>query len=187
LGGTAEKLVVLDRDGVINFESVDFIRTPEQWIAIPGSLDAIARLTRAGFTAVVATNQSGIARGLITPAALEAIHAKMQREVVAAGGRLAGVFVCPHGPDMHCDCRKPLPGLLRQIETAFGCSLAGQPDVGDSARDLAAARAVGARPILVLTGNGRKTAQSEGQAGNLEIFDDLKAAAEALIAGSTSA
>ena len=172
-------LVVLDRDGVINRESDAFIRSPAEWIPLPGSLEAIAALSRAGFQVVVATNQSGVARGLFTPATLEAIHARMAAAVDAAGGRLAGIFFCPHGPDDGCDCRKPRPGLLHQIEACFGQSLAGRPVIGDSRRDLEAGAAVGGRLILVRTGNGHRT--EAGWTGPLEVYDDLAAAAAALI------
>jgi D-glycero-D-manno-heptose 1,7-bisphosphate phosphatase len=176
-------LVVLDRDGVINRESDDFIRSPAEWIPLPGSLEAIAALTRAGFRVVVATNQSGVARGLFTAETLDRIHARMSDTIRDAGGRLDGIFHCPHGPDDGCECRKPRPGLLRQIEARFGQSLVGRPVIGDSRRDLEAAVAVGARPILVRTGNGRRT-EAEWS-GPLEVYDDLAAAAAALI-GETS-
>lgn len=175
------RLVVLDRDGVINRESADFIRDPGQWIPLPGSLDAIASLTRAGFTVAVATNQSGVGRGLFTGDTLAAIHAKMTSAVEAAGGSLAGIFVCPHHPDDGCECRKPKPGLLRQIEQRFATSLAGQPIIGDSARDIQAARAVSGRPILVRTGNGRTAQHELAGTGPLEIYQDLRVAAEVLI------
>lgn len=174
------RLVVLDRDGVINEESHDFIRSPAEWRPLPGALDAIAALDRAGFSVVVATNQSGVGRGLFSAEMLGRIHEKMQAAVAAAGGRLAGIFVCPHAPDAGCECRKPRPGLMHQIERAFGRSLAGVPTVGDSERDLRAASAVGARPILVRTGNGRLTEPLiAGEA--VEVFDDLAAVARALI------
>lgn len=175
-------LVVLDRDGVINKESTDFIRAPAEWIPLPGSLEAIAALTRGGFTVVVASNQSGVGRGLFSAETLEAIHSRMCRDIEAAGGRLGGIFVCPHHPDAGCDCRKPKPGLLRQIEKRFGCSLAGRPAIGDSERDLRAAQAVGARSILVRTGNGDETEKALGSGPKIEIYDDLAAAAHALLA-----
>jgi len=180
---TSTRLVVLDRDGVINAESPDFIRSPAEWLPLPGSLSAIAALTGAGFSVVVATNQSGVGRGLFSAEMLGRIHEKMQAAIAAAGGRLGGIFVCPHAPDAGCDCRKPKPGLMYQIERAFGCSLAGAPAVGDSERDLRAASAVGARPILVRTGNGRMTEPLIGGEG-VEIFDDLAAVARALISGA---
>jgi D-glycero-D-manno-heptose 1,7-bisphosphate phosphatase len=178
----APRLVILDRDGVINRDSVEFIRAPEQWQPLPGSLPAIARLNRAGFRVIVATNQSGLARGLFTTRDLAAIHTRMREAVAASGGTLAGIFVCPHGPEDDCACRKPRPGLLRQIETELGVNLVGTPMIGDSARDLGAARAVGGRPILVRTGNGRETERALTGATDVVVYDDLASAAEALIA-----
>lgn len=175
------RLVVLDRDGVINRESAAFIKTADEWLPLPGSLEAIAALTRAGFTVVVASNQSGVGRGLISPGALQEIHARMRKAVEQAGGKLAGIFFCPHLPEDNCDCRKPKPGLLLQIEAQFGCSLKGRPVIGDSARDLEAAQATGARAILVRTGNGVAAEAGLGGDHPLEVFDDLAAAASALI------
>jgi D-glycero-D-manno-heptose 1,7-bisphosphate phosphatase len=174
------KLVVIDRDGVINRESPDFVRSPDEWIALPGSLQAIATLNRAGFQVVVATNQSGVGRGLFTAQTLEIIHQKMNAAVESAGGRLAGIFVCPHAPEAGCDCRKPRPGLMHQIEASFGCKLAGRPNVGDSERDLLAAQAVGGRAILVRTGNGRATETRLAGKAAVEVFDDLAAVAAVL-------
>ncbi|CAG0943434.1 D-glycero-D-manno-heptose 1,7-bisphosphate phosphatase [Gammaproteobacteria bacterium] len=175
------RLVVLDRDGVINRESPDFIRSPAEWIPLPGAMDAIARLTRSGFAVVVASNQSGVGRGLFTAETLVAIHRRMTGCIEAAGGRLAGIFVCPHAPDADCDCRKPRPGLMRQVEAAFHCPLAGHPAIGDSERDLLAAQAVGARAILVRTGNGMETeARLLARGAKLEVYDDLAAAAGVL-------
>ena len=179
-GQAAAPVVVLDRDGVINHESADFIRTAGEWRPIDGSLAAIARLTAAGFRVFVATNQSGVGRGLIAPADLAAIHARMLAAVEATGGRIEGIYFCPHAPGEGCECRKPAPGLLRQIEAATGTSLAGAPVVGDSARDLDAARTVGARALLVRTGNGAATERT--LAAPVEVFDDLAAVADRLIA-----
>ncbi len=176
----AAKLVVVDRDGVINRESADFIRSPMEWEPLPGALQAIADLTGAGFTVVVATNQSGVGRGLFSAATLAEIHAKMTAAIETAGGRLAGIFVCPHAPEDGCDCRKPEPGLMRQVERAFGCRLAGQPVVGDSARDLQAAQAVEARAILVRTGNGRETEARLAPNSRVEVYDDLAEVARLL-------
>ncbi|HVA56159.1 MAG TPA: D-glycero-beta-D-manno-heptose 1,7-bisphosphate 7-phosphatase [Gammaproteobacteria bacterium] len=175
------RLVILDRDGVINYESDTYIKSPEEWLPIPGSLEAIARLHRAGFTVVVATNQAGVGRGLFNLAALDAIHNRMLAAVEASSGKLAGIFYCPHAPGNHCDCRKPKPGLLRQIEKQFGITLEGIPAIGDSLRDVEAAQAVGARAILLRTGNGEQTLQSLGSLENIEIFTDLAAAANQLI------
>ncbi|HSN17843.1 MAG TPA: D-glycero-beta-D-manno-heptose 1,7-bisphosphate 7-phosphatase [Gammaproteobacteria bacterium] len=173
------RLVILDRDGVINKESDAYIKTPEEWIPLPGSLEAIARLHRNGYTVVVASNQSGVARHLFSLDTLAAIHGRMRREVEAAGGKIDAVFFCPHGPKEACDCRKPKPGLLRQIAERYGVSLQGVPMIGDSERDLQAARAVGGRPILVKTGNGLKTLEEDHDVE--ESYDDLAAAAAQLI------
>lgn len=175
------RLVVLDRDGVINHDSDAYIKSPEEWIPIPGSLEAIARLHRAGFTVTVATNQAGVARGLFDLAALDAIHHKMQIAVEAAGGKLNGIFVCPHAPWDDCDCRKPKPGLLKQIAKQFQISLDGVPVIGDSLRDIEAAESVGARPLLVRSGYGEKTLERLGHQQRVEVFDDLAAAADQLI------
>lgn len=180
----AGRLIVVDRDGVINRESAGFIRTPAEWLPLPGALAAIAALTRAGFAVVVATNQSGVGRGLFSASTLAAIHATMTTAIEAAGGRLAGIFVCPHAPNAGCDCRKPLPGLMRQIERHFGRALTGVPVIGDSERDLRAAQAVGARAILVRTGNGHETEARLDPRESVEVFDDLGAVADALIGAS---
>lgn len=175
------RLVILDRDGVINHESEAYIKSPDEWIPIPGSLEAIARLNQGGFSVVVATNQAGIGRGLFDLEALEAIHRKMLTAVEATGGRLAGIFYCPHGPGDDCDCRKPKPGLLRQIEKRFNLSLKGIPTIGDSLRDIEAAEAVEARPILVRTGYGEETLRQLSAPRCAEVFADLAAAAEHLL------
>ena len=175
------RVVILDRDGVINYDSDAYIKSPEEWIPIPGSLEAIARLYKAGFTLVVATNQSGVARRLFDIARLDAIHRKMLATIEQAGGKLAGIFVCPHGPDDGCDCRKPKPGLLRQIAERFHVSLRGLPVIGDSLRDIEAAECAGARPLLVRSGYGEKTLASLGDWQDVEVFADLSAAADQLI------
>lgn len=173
--------IVLDRDGVINADSDQFIKSPAEWRPLPGSLEAIARLNRAGFAVAVVSNQSGVGRGLFDAAMLERINAHMLDAVAAAGGRLAGVYSCIHRPDAGCDCRKPKPGLLRQLEREHGVELAGVPFVGDKLSDLEAAEAVGARPILVRTGRGEQTL--EALAGRpIEVYADLAAAADALLA-----
>lgn len=150
-------LVILDRDGVINRDRDDFIRCPEDWEPLPGSLEAIARLTRAGVRVAVATNQSGVGRGLFDEATLGSIHRRMEAEIVKAGGALDKIVYCPHHPDAGCDCRKPKPGLLLALARDYGRSLVGVPCIGDSRRDIEAAVAAGARPILVMTGNGERT------------------------------
>ena len=176
------KLVVLDRDGVINFDSDQYIKSPKEWTPIPGSLEAIARLTQAGFRVVVATNQSGLGRGLFDMAALNAMHDKMHRAVSQLGGRIDAVFFCPHAQDAGCSCRKPQPGMLLEIARRYNASLAGVPAIGDSLRDLQAASAAGARPILVLTGKGERTLAAGGLPESTEIHKDLAAAAMALTA-----
>ena len=178
------KLVILDRDGVINEDSSDFIKSPAEWHPLPGSLDAIARLTRAGYAIVVATNQSGVGRGLLDETTLRSIHDKLRNAVNKAGGRLTDIVYCPHRPDEACTCRKPQPGLFRQVAERYDVKLAGVPVIGDSARDLDAARAVGARPILVLTGKGRATLSTVSPTG-VEVYPDLAAVATQLVLEST--
>lgn len=175
-------LIVLDRDGVINRESRDFIKSAAEWEPLPGSIEAIARLSRAGFTVAVASNQSGLGRGLFDRRALGAMHRKFRRLVAKAGGRIDRIVVCPHAPDDGCDCRKPKAGLLHRLARYYGTDLAGVPVVGDSLRDLEAAVSAGARPILVRTGNGRKTeAELAGPLRSTEVFDNLAAVAAALV------
>lgn len=169
-------LLVLDRDGVINRDSPDFIKSPREWLPLPGSIDAIARLSRAGYTIAVASNQSGLARGLFDRNALRAMHRKLRKLVEAKGGRVDRIVVCPHGPDDGCNCRKPRPGLLKRLARHYGVSLRGVPVVGDSLRDLRAAHRAGATPILVRTGNGAKTARNlPGELRNTRTYDDLAA------------
>ncbi|ALK90350.1 D-glycero-beta-D-manno-heptose 1,7-bisphosphate 7-phosphatase [Limnohabitans sp. 63ED37-2] len=146
------KLVILDRDGTINRASDEFVKSPEEWHPLPGSLEAISRLSHAGFHVVLATNQSGIGRGLFDMAALNAVHARMLKSLSAVGGRIDAIFYCPHAPDEGCACRKPEPGLLFQIQERYGVSLTGVPYVGDSLRDMQAAESVGCVPHLVRTG-----------------------------------
>ena len=167
------KLVILDRDGTINHDSDQYIKSPAEWKPIPGSLEAIARLTQGGWRIVVATNQSGIERGLFDMATLNAIHTEMHRVVNLAGGRIDAIFFCPHAADSNCECRKPKPGLLREIASRMDVELAGVPMIGDSLRDVEAAAAVGAKPYLVLTGKGRKTRDAGGLPQGTEVFADL--------------
>jgi len=176
------KLVVLDRDGVINVDSDQYIKSPEEWTPIPGSLEAIARLTQAGFRVAIATNQSGLARGLFDMAKLNAMHNKMHKAVNQLGGRIDAVFFCPHAQAAGCACRKPQPGMLLEIAERFNLALAEVPVIGDSLRDLQAASAAGARPVLVLTGKGEKTLKAGGLPEGTEIHQDLAAAAMALAA-----
>jgi D-glycero-D-manno-heptose 1,7-bisphosphate phosphatase len=176
------KLIILDRDGVINFDSVQFIKSPAEWKPIPGSLDAIARLTQADYRVVVATNQSGVGRGLFDMDTLNSIHTKMHRAVQSVGGRIDAIFFCPHAADSKCDCRKPKPGMFVRIAACFNVELAGTPAVGDSLRDLQAAAAVGAQPLLVLTGKGEKTFAEGNLPESTQVFPDLAAAVEHLLA-----
>jgi D-glycero-D-manno-heptose 1,7-bisphosphate phosphatase len=179
----AAKLIVLDRDGVVNHDSTQYIKSPDEWRPIPGSLEAIARLNHAGFRVVVATNQSGVGRGLYDMATLNAIHEKMHKALAQVGGRLDAIFFCPHTADSKCDCRKPKPGMLHEIGRRFGVEMTGVPIVGDGLRDLQAAEAIGAQPMLVLTGKGEKTLRDGGFPKNTVIFPDLAFAASALLAG----
>ncbi len=181
-GGSSMKLVILDRNGVINFDSEQFIKSPEEWRPIPGSLEAIAALHQAGFRVVVASNESGVGRGLFDMATLNSIHAKMHKLVAQAGGRIDAVFFCPHAADSKCACRKPKAGLLEDISARYHMDLKGVPAIGDSLRDLEAAAAAGARPILVRTGKGGKTLAANELPEGLRIFDDLAEAARTLIA-----
>jgi D-glycero-D-manno-heptose 1,7-bisphosphate phosphatase len=177
------KLVIIDRDGVINEDSREFVKSAAEWRPIPGSLEAIAALTSEGWRVAVVTNQSGVGRGLFDEAALGDIHAYMRERVRAAGGELAGVYYCPHRPDAGCECRKPRPGMLRALERELGVRVRGAPFIGDRLSDVEAARRVGARPILVRTGDGRLT-ETMAEAAGLAVFDDLEAAARALLAES---
>jgi D-glycero-D-manno-heptose 1,7-bisphosphate phosphatase len=155
------KLVILDRDGTINEDRDDYVKSPEEWQPLPQALEAIARLNHAGWHVAVVTNQSGLGRGLFDVATLNAMHAKMNKLLAAAGGRVDAVFYCPHSPDEACGCRKPLPGLFEQIGERYGIDLQGVPCVGDSLRDLQAGHAVGCAPHLVLTGKGEQFRQRE--------------------------
>ena len=172
------KFVILDRDGTINHDSDQYIKSPDEWKPIKGSMEAIARLTQAGYRLVVATNQSGIARGLFDMTTLNAIHGAMSRAVVQAGGRIDAIFFCPHAADSECDCRKPKPGMLLEIGRRFNVPLEEVRMVGDSARDLQAAVAAGAKPVLVLTGKGKKTQAAGDLPSGTQVFDDLAAFAE---------
>lgn len=182
-------LVILDRDGVINEDSAEYIKSIDEWHPIPGSIDAIARLSRSGFTVAVATNQSGLGRGLFTLDDLEAMHHRLCEMVETAGGHVAGIFYCPHIPEDHCDCRKPKSGLIDAIEREFNQSARGAWIIGDTQRDLEAGLGKHCVPVLVLTGKGTVTQQilagsSEPQWRDLKIFPDLATAAEALIAST---
>ena len=176
------KLVILDRDGTINVEREDYVKSPEEWEPLPGAMEAIARLNHGGWHVVIATNQSGLGRGLFDMASLNAMHAKMNRLLMEFGGRVDAVFFCPHTADSRCECRKPKPGMLQEIGVRFNVAMAGVPSVGDGLRDLQAAETVGAQPMLVLTGKGEKTLRDGGFPKNTVIFPDLAFAASALLA-----
>ena len=182
-------LVILDRDGVINHDSDDYIKSPDEWQPLPGSLEAIARLCRADYTVVVATNQAGVGRGLFSQEMLIRIHRKMASSIRDKGGRLDSVFFCPHSPAEQCGCRKPKPGMLLEISERLGIGLSGVPVVGDSLRDLEAAEAAGAIPVLVKTGRGRLTQEklSKGELshtlGQTPVYADLAAFTDAVLDG----
>jgi D-glycero-D-manno-heptose 1,7-bisphosphate phosphatase len=169
------KLVILDRDGTINHDSDQFIKSPAEWKPIKGSIEAIARFSQAGWHVAVATNQSGIGRGLFDMAALNAIHDTMHRAVHQAGGRIDAIFFCPHAGDSNCECRKPRPGMLLEIARRMNVELDDVPMVGDSLRDLQAAAAAGSKPVLVLTGKGRNTRDVGGLPPATAIYPDLAA------------
>ena len=176
------KLIVLDRDGVINVDSEQFIKSPDEWKPIPGSLEAIARLNESGWRVVVASNQSGVGRGLFDMDTLNAINEKMTKAIGQAGGRLDAIFFCPHSADSTCDCRKPRPGMFVQIAERFNVDMKGVPVVGDSLRDLQAGVAVGCQPYLVLTGKGAKTQADPALPAGTLVFPDLAAVAAQLSA-----
>ncbi|WP_458525164.1 D-glycero-beta-D-manno-heptose 1,7-bisphosphate 7-phosphatase [Onishia taeanensis] len=172
----APKLVILDRDGVINQDSDRYVKSLDEWIPYPSAIEAIARLSGAGWTVAVATNQSGIARGYFDEAVLDGIHTRLNALVEEAGGRIEQIVYCPHGPDDDCRCRKPKPGLLETIRDRLGLAdLERSWMVGDSLRDLQAGEALGCRSVLVRTGKGADTeAKGEGLA-KARVFDDLSA------------
>ncbi len=178
------KIVILDRDGTINADSAEFVKTPEEWEPLPGALDAIARLNHAGWHVVIAANQSGLGRGLFDVSSLNAIHSKMHKMLAAVGGRVDAVFYCPHAPTEGCHCRKPEPGLFEQIGERYGIDLQGVPTVGDTARDVLGGAAAGCEPHLVLTGKGaiyRECALPETFPPETRVHRDLAAFADFLI------
>ena len=179
------KLVILDRDGTINQDSDDYIKSPEEWQALPGSLEAIAKLNHAGWHVVIASNQSGLGRGLFDVATLNAMHAKMAKQLAAVGGRVDAVFYCPHTPEDGCGCRKPLPGLFEQIGDRYNVELATVPAVGDTVRDVQAAAAAGCKTHLVLTGKGemfRNQPLSSQFPPDTRVHENLMAFADHLLA-----
>jgi D-glycero-D-manno-heptose 1,7-bisphosphate phosphatase len=178
------KLVILDRDGTLNEDSADYVKSPDEWTPLPGALEAVARLNHAGWHVVVASNQSGLGRGLFDVSTLNAMHAKMHRMLAAVGGRIDAVFYCPHGPNERCRCRKPEPGLFEQIGERYGIDLRGVPAIGDSPRDVLAGMAVGCAPHLVLTGKGAEFAGRglpETLSPQTRVHRDLAAFADFLI------
>jgi D-glycero-D-manno-heptose 1,7-bisphosphate phosphatase len=178
---TPAKLVVLDRDGVINYDSDDYVKSVNEWIPLPGSIEALAKLTKAGYKIAIATNQSGISRGYFTVETLNAMHEKMMTLATKAGAKIDFIAYCPHGPDDSCDCRKPLPGLIHQIENTLKISAKGCYMVGDSLRDLQAGNAAGLIPALVLTGKGERTLASNNELEDASIHADLSAFVDELL------
>ncbi|MFA6015049.1 MAG: D-glycero-beta-D-manno-heptose 1,7-bisphosphate 7-phosphatase [Gallionellaceae bacterium] len=176
------KLIILDRDGVINYDSDQFIKNPEEWKPIPGSLEAIARLCQAGYRVVVATNQSGIGRGLFDMSVLNAIHDKMHKACALIGGRIDAIFFCPHTAEANCACRKPKSGMIEEIVERYDVDLKDVPAIGDSLRDLEATARLGAQPFLVLTGKGTKTQAKGGLPEGTLVFPDLAAAVTHILA-----
>lgn len=181
------RLVILDRDGVINYDSESYIKSPAEWRPIPGSLKAIARLHEAGYKVAVATNQSGIGRGLLTADTLARIHAKMTAAVHEQGGEIDAIVFCPHRPDAGCECRKPAAGMLKDIAQRLKADLNGVYVVGDAERDVIAARQVMATPVLVRTGKGMRTLEQSSRLQGVAVFDDLAAFVDALLAGKLAA
>ena len=175
------KLIILDRDGVINHDSDAFIKSPSEWVPIPGSLEAIARLNQAGYRVVVSSNQSGIARELFDMRTLNAIHHKMHTAAQLVGADIDAIFFCPHAADDNCDCRKPKPGMMHEIAERFDVNLKGVPIVGDSLRDLQAGFLVGCASYLVLTGKGEKTRAQGGLPPGTKIYSDLAAVVDHLL------
>jgi len=190
------KLIILDRDGVINHDSANYIKSADEWIPIDGSIDAIARLHKAGFTVVVATNQAGLAKGKFDLDDLEAMHEKLTGLVEEQGAELAAIFYCPHHPDDNCKCRKPMPGMIDAIEAEFNISAEGFYFVGDSLRDMQAAVTKGCKPVLVKTGNGEKTLAQLADAilqtdapimmlNQVQVFDNLASAVDFILANDS--
>lgn len=181
------KLVILDRDGVINHDSDEYIKSPEEWVPIPGSLEAIARLHREGYKVVVVTNQSGVGRGLFDMNMLGRIHSKMLEAVRAKGGEIDAIFFCPHRPEDNCGCRKPQPGLYQEVTERLKVNLSGVYSVGDSERDIIVARLVSARPVLVRTGKGKRTQKKSKVLADVPVFEDLAAFTDNLLSGKLPA
>jgi D-glycero-D-manno-heptose 1,7-bisphosphate phosphatase len=180
----SERVVILDRDGVINTDSEDFVKSLDEWVPLPGSIDAIARLAHAGYRVAVASNQSGLARGLLTPADLDSMHRKLRDLLAEQGGRIEMIVYCPHGPDENCECRKPKPGMLMEIARRLSVNLSGVPFVGDSLGDVLAAKAAGADPWMVCTGKGRDTlAGGSPYLAGVPVHADLASVVDVLLHG----
>ncbi len=182
-----DKWLILDRDGVINYDSDAFIKSPEEWQPLPGSLEAIARLNAAGYRIIVISNQSGLARGLFDLGTLKAIHQKFQALLAKQNGRIEHIYFCPHGPHDHCNCRKPLPGMFKQCAKDYKLELKGTYAVGDSVRDLEAAQSAGANGILVKTGKGEKSLDSlralpdDNPLSSVPVYNDLASFVDAIL------
>lgn len=174
------KFIILDRDGVINYDSDYYIKSPDEWIPIPGSLEAIATLNQAGYRVLVATNQSGVARGYYDLPTLQKIHEKFVTLLTSVGGEVEEIFFCPHHPDEKCGCRKPATGLFQQIQAKYAVNFAETYYVGDSYTDILVARSVGCKPVLVMTGNGKKTLEKLTDHSGILQVDDLAAVADRL-------
>lgn len=168
--------IILDRDGVINYDSEAYIKSPDEWIPIPQSLQAIAELNRAGFKVIVATNQSGVARGYYDLETLDKIHHKFKLALASEGGQIHDIFFCPHHPDEGCLCRKPKPGMLQDIQRKYALNLTNTFFIGDSFSDVQAAQAVGCKPLLVLTGKGKQALEKNPEIASISHFADLAAA-----------
>ncbi len=185
-----DKWLILDRDGVINYDSDEFIKSPEEWQPLPGSLEAIAQLNNAGYRLVVISNQSGLARNLFSKETLKAIHQKFNSLLADKGGKVERIYYCPHGPDDECECRKPLPGLFRKFADEFGVSLKDVYALGDSVRDLQAAKEAGARSVLVRTGKGRLSEQQllalakQNPLRSVPVYNDLASFVNHLLSGN---
>jgi D-glycero-D-manno-heptose 1,7-bisphosphate phosphatase len=178
------KLIILDRDGVINVDSALYIKSPAEWKPIEGSLEAIARLNQSGYRVVVATNQSGIGRGLFDMDTLNAMHEKMHKSLAALGGKIDAIFYCPHTADDQCACRKPKPGMFKRIAEVYNQDLTGVPAIGDSLRDLQAAHAMGCKTLLVRTGKGEKTEAEGNLPDGTTVYANLASAVDALLGKS---
>ena len=183
------KLIILDRDGVINQDSDAYIKSADEWIPLPGSLEAIAKLNRAGYTVAVATNQSGLSRGYFDLKTLSAMHRKMEALLSEHGGQIDAVFYCPHGPKDGCDCRKPSPGMLHEISNRFRAELKDVFFIGDTISDMKAATAAGAKPVLVRTGKGEKTEllMDENNFSHISVYNDLMSAVKEILSPTANA